>query len=81
MHKDFVVPTLCIMRKSTVPRGSDVTISDFTSQISDKLGLPIATGSFGDVYRCTVESSEGKTEVSLANPNPIGHTSDIHRPR
>jgi hypothetical protein len=56
-------------------------ISDFTSQVSDKLGSPIASGSSGDVYQCTIESSEGKTEVGLANQNPTSHTSDIHRPQ
>jgi hypothetical protein len=66
--------------ESRGPDGSD-TISDFTSQISDKLGSPIASGSSGDVYRCTIESSEGETEVGSANPNPISHTSDIHRPQ
>ncbi|KAJ8580210.1 kinase-like protein [Rhizopogon salebrosus TDB-379] len=43
----------------------DDTISDFTSQISDNLGSPIASGSSGDVYRCTVESSEGKVEAAV----------------
>ncbi|OAX32375.1 kinase-like protein, partial [Rhizopogon vinicolor AM-OR11-026] len=44
----------------------DDTISDFTSQISDKLGSPIATGSFGVVYRCTIESSlQDPVEVAV----------------
>jgi len=41
-----------------------VATTDFTSQIVGKLNSPIANGSFGEVYRCTVEPSEGKTEVS-----------------
>ncbi|OAX34960.1 kinase-like protein [Rhizopogon vinicolor AM-OR11-026] len=44
----------------------DDTITDFTSQISDKLRSPIATGSFGEVYRCTIESSlQGPVEVAV----------------
>ncbi|KAJ8582530.1 kinase-like protein [Rhizopogon salebrosus TDB-379] len=43
----------------------DDTIYDFTSQISGKLGSPITTGSFGDVYRCTIQSSKGETEVAV----------------
>jgi hypothetical protein len=46
------------------------TICDFTSQMSGKLGSPITTGSFGDVYRCTIQSSKGETEVGMANPSP-----------
>ncbi|OJA17708.1 hypothetical protein AZE42_07449 [Rhizopogon vesiculosus] len=40
-------------------------IIDFSSQISGKLGPRIASGYFGDVYRCTVESREGRTEVAV----------------
>jgi len=48
-----------------IPRSD--TIADFTSQISGKLGSPFANGSFGDIYRCTIESSTGKMEVGLIN--------------
>ncbi|OJA14206.1 hypothetical protein AZE42_09477 [Rhizopogon vesiculosus] len=43
----------------------ETIIRDFTSQIYDKLSSPVTTGSFGIVYRCTIESSERKTEVAV----------------
>ncbi|KAG1766903.1 kinase-like domain-containing protein, partial [Suillus placidus] len=49
-----------------VPEHDD-TLSDFTSQISEKLKLahPCASGSFGDVYRLAIKNSKGTTEVAV----------------
>ncbi|KAG0694441.1 kinase-like domain-containing protein [Suillus ampliporus] len=43
------------------------TPTDFTSQISEtlNLGYPCKSGSFGVVYRRTIESSEGTKEVAV----------------
>jgi serine/threonine protein kinase len=50
------------------------TLSDFTPQITEKLksARPHASGSFGDVYRFTIETSKGTTEVAVKvlNINP-----------
>ncbi|KAG1777041.1 kinase-like domain-containing protein [Suillus placidus] len=45
----------------------DNTLTDFTSQIFDalKLGRPCASKSFGAVYRCTINTSEGTMEVAV----------------
>ncbi|KAG1812470.1 kinase-like domain-containing protein [Suillus subaureus] len=49
------------------PAPEDDVPSDFTPQISEKLKLarPCASGSFGDVYRFTIEINKGTTEVAV----------------
>ncbi|KAJ8584512.1 kinase-like protein [Rhizopogon salebrosus TDB-379] len=42
----------------------DNGVSDLTSQIT-KHEPPVAYGSFGDVYRCTISTGEGTTEVAV----------------
>jgi hypothetical protein len=51
-------------------RSDATTITDFTSQISDpeKLGT-CKTGSFGDVFQCTVETSSGQVKVCPSQIN------------
>ncbi|KAG1764595.1 kinase-like domain-containing protein [Suillus placidus] len=43
----------------------DDTAIDFTSLISEKLGTPFTSRSFGKVYRCTIETSNGKVETAV----------------
>ncbi|KAG1777035.1 kinase-like domain-containing protein [Suillus placidus] len=50
-------------RTGLVPVKVNTTfINDLTSQIDDKLESPVARGSFGQVYRRTIETSKGKAE-------------------
>jgi hypothetical protein len=46
---------------------SDTAINDLTLQIPEELGTPFTSGSFGKVYRCSIETAEGKVEVCLTN--------------
>jgi len=55
---------------------SIANISNLTSQIP-KLGDPIATGSFGKVYKCTI--SKDKTEVRSTVPSLFKCLLDIYQ--
>lgn len=65
-------------RTGLVPVKVNTTfVDDLTSQIDDKLESPVARGSFGQVYRRTIETSRGRVEVAVKvfvvdHPRPMG---------
>lgn len=46
-------------------KDNTISIDDLTSHIYGKLESPVARGSFGQVYRLTIETSKGKAEVAV----------------